>query len=285
MHLTMNYDPDQPRDETGKWTSGGGGSVKTEAGQQHIPGESASYIYGTLADHRDAEGNWKPERAALHRKIIDDELAKGSPTGARILMMGGGTAAGKSSIVKQGFVDTKDLVTSDSDAVKTKLPEYQELVKQGDPQAAAYVHEESSSVAKQLIKEGLSKNYGMIMDGTGDGKYEGLEKKVAGWRAAGAKEVVAEYVTVPTEIALERARIRGEETGRFVAPDVLRSLHKGVSEILPRAVQNKIFDRVRLWDTNVPMGQSPKLVMEQNKGKTVIHDQAGWDAFLAKAKE
>ena len=62
-------------------------------------------------------------------------------------MTGGPSANGKSTLLNSGKINhPKNMVTIDSDAIKTDLPEYNALIKTKDPRAAPFAHEESSKL-------------------------------------------------------------------------------------------------------------------------------------------
>ena len=263
--------------------SGSGGSVKTEKGLAQGP-DGPKSVRGTEADHKDANGNWTAARTKLHDKIVADHFAGHEAHGAPALvrMMGGGPASGKSTLLESGAVSNdRNFVEIDPDAIKGKLPEYQALLAINDKQAAAYVHEESSHLAKRVVSEGIAPNNSLSIDGTGDTSYENLERKVKGLQAKGAR-VEAEYVTVPTQVAVDRSNARGEKTGRFVPEETVKMIHAKVSQILPEAVKHNLFDSVRLWDTTTKV---PTLVMSQKDGHTTIHDGELWKSFMAKGKQ
>ena len=121
----------------------------------------------------------------------------------------------------------------------------------------------------------------MIYDGSGDGSYASLSEKIAGYRAKGQK-VIGHYVTVDTDEAIRRMRLRGERTGRFVPETYLRETHKNISVTIPRAMTEGQFDEITLWDTN---GPELLRVATSNRGGTItIYDEAGWQRFLAKGR-
>jgi predicted ABC-type ATPase len=80
-------------------------------------------------------------------------------------------------------------------------------------------------------------------------------------------------------VAIARANDRGRRTGRYVPETVIRQTHAGVSGVFPQVAGK--FDEVNLFDTT----GRPKLIAKGGKGKLDIIDQAGYDAFLAKASE
>lgn len=229
--------------------------------------------------HTNSSGEYSSERQKLHRKIVSELLANGvkydNPT---FTIMGGGPAAGKSNIIKNGSVEfRKGTIEIDSDSIKSRLPEYQQMVKNGDIRAAMFSHEESSHIAKLAMKSAAAKGYDYVLDGTGDGSLGSLKAKSDHARASGYK-VVGEYVTVNTEVAVSRARVRGEKTGRVVPDSVIRETHSRVSTILPKAVQEGVFDSVRLWDTN----NGTRLIFSHNNGKSTIVDGDAYQSFLGK---
>lgn len=239
----------------------------------------------SLAKHVDANGNLTPEREKLHEEIILRALeGKEKANGQQeFIMMGGGPASGKSTVVKKGAVDVPDekhAVTIDPDWCKAQLPEYQAMVKAGDKTAASYCHEESSALAKRISTVAQKNGYNVLYDGTGDGSVKSVEKKLAEAKANGlvTKGV---YVTVPTNIAVERSNARGIKTGRVVPEETIRGTHKKVSQILPEVAH--LFDGgVQLFSTDGEV----KLIAEGGKGKGMkAVDQKLFDDFLAKANE
>jgi predicted ABC-type ATPase len=239
-------------------------------------------------DRHQLNGQWTPQRQKLHAEIINKirgHVAPAPPGEKSYLMLGGGPASGKSSIIHQGLVTLPEHhVLLDSDAIKGELPEYKSLLGDKDERAANYAHEESSHIAKTATKQTLESGQHCVLDGTGDSSYEAVEKKVAQARKAGYK-VNAEYVTCSTEEAVKRNIERAKKTGRLPPENMLRSVHRGVSEILPKAVEKGLFDNVRLWDMENQTDGKPALVMTSERGKTTIHRPDLWEKFVAKAHE
>ena len=315
------YDPLQPRAPDGKWTSGGGGfssgsvntgesgggaagggssggSAGTAAGGAPRPGmgdipldsDTVAAMRGGSAEKHlvtmpDGSVQFTPERQALHDKIVRDAV-DGVPPSANptFHMMGGGAAAGKSSMVRSGAVDVPGegkAVQLNVDHTRTKLPEYGSMTAAGDKSASAFTHEEASYVTKRAQAAAFERRQDAVLDGTGDSSEASLTKKIATAQANGY-EVKGYYATVPVKVAIERSDARGSDPsspdfGRFVPHAVIEAQHKSVSAVLPKAAGK--FDSVVLYDTS--SGASPRLLMEGGKGKINIVDQAGYDAFLA----
>lgn len=237
----------------------------------------------SLSKHIDANGNLTPEREALHEKILFEALAgidKAQQGEQTFYMLGGGSGAGKTTVRNDPASDmpgkTK-AVTVDPDWVKTLLPEYQEMVKSGNTSAASYVHEESSALAKRINTVAQMNGYNVVYDGTGDGSVRSVEKKINEARSNGLT-VKGVYVTIPTEVAVERCAKRGARSGRVVPDDTIRDIHAKVSQILPEVAH--MFDEVKLF-SNI---DKVELIAQggNGKGMTAINQKA-YDDFLAKA--
>jgi predicted ABC-type ATPase len=296
----VKYDPDQPREPAGspgggRWTSGGGGGVAGPSSRpEDVASPSDNYPVAnpdgedTLQRFTQPDGTLTPERRALHETIIADHLA-GRPTVEKPVayFMGGGPASGKSTIIRDVVPIAKgDYVEVNPDLVKRYLPEFNEIKAAGGTNGAPFVHEESSSLSKEISEAASAAGKNILYDGTGDGSYESLVKKVGLLKAAGM-EVDAHYVTVDTDTAIQRSRDRalkpGENFGRHVPEQYIRQVHQGISELLPRAMRDGVFDKITLWDTNTH-GQNVKVASAVGSNVT-IHDQAAWNRFLAKARK
>ena len=226
------------------------------------------------------------ERAALHERMIAETVRQSdNPTPVEkplVLMMGGGTASGKSVAINSGRVKLpENSLKIDSDALKAKLPEYKTAIAAKDISAAGHCHEESSDVAKALAAKACQEHLNFVLDGTGDNSVETLRTKVEAFKAAGLR-VEAAYMTVDTDRALAWAKKRAEETGRHVDEKVLRLIHASVSRVLPEAVRQGFFDKVTLWDNN--SGVAVKVMTAEGSALTV-HDPVLWQRFLDKGKE
>lgn len=300
--------------------------------------------YATLRKHL------SPERAALHDKIIDshfvneDGTAKTPPTGQpEYVFMGGGPAAGKSSMLAEGAGPEwagngtnrsetgsdgafrsrgtdKHSVAINADEIKADLPPYKQLVgdakskggvgvggRTGQLTAAASVHEESSILSKGVNARAIQGGFNVILDGTGDKSGKDMQGKIEAVRGskdstgkAHGYKVTGVYATVPTEVALSRAALRGlpvgkkypksgedannpatwtgKGQGRYVHESIVAGTHAGVSRVFPDVTRS--FDSLTLFDTS---GTPPRQIFSGGKGKRiVVSDQKAYDEFLAK---
>lgn len=233
-------------------------------------------IGSSMEQYTDADGNWTPQRQKLHDEIVASTLSGAHPVDhPTVTFFGGGPASGKSTVMS---VEENNVVV-DADAMKAKLPEYNDMIKRGDSRAAAFSHEESSYLSSRVMNEGVAGGYNVTLDGTGDSSIGKLEKKVAVARAAGAT-VNAKYVTVDTDEAVRRATLRGQRTGRVVPESVIRETHANVSRTFNDAIKEDLFDSVQLWDNN---GSKPLLIGEKpTGGKWHVNDETAWRSFLGK---
>lgn len=232
----------------------------------------------TLEKYTRPDGTLTPQRAALHRKIINGILAGHQPQEHPVATFyGGGPASGKSTALKPGAPDSAVI---DSDEIKAQLPEYQKMREAGDPRAAAYVHEESSAISKQAMREAQARHLNYVLDSTGDGSLEKLAGKVNAAKRAGYM-TDGRYVTTHTDEAVRRSQARAAATGRHVPEEYIRAQHAAVSGTYGKAAKMGLFDRTQLWDTT---GSAPKLVAgKEPGGEFTVHDPAAWQRFLAKA--
>jgi hypothetical protein len=232
------------------------------------------------------------ERAALHRSVVEDATRGVPPSDdPTFYMLGGGPAAGKTTAINSGLADTpsrENAVQINADDVKAQMPEFERMrMSDNDDDffnAAAFSHEESSYLAKQVQKAALANRQDVVLDGTGDSTPDKLEKKIGQAREGGYK-VVGVYATVPTSDAVSRSNQRSLKEGerRFVPEAVVRGTHRDVSRALPEAIKGGWFDRVTLIDTST-RGSANKIGSGSGTSWKV-NDQAAWDAFLAKGDE
>lgn len=290
---------EHPRDADGKFTSTGGSSKSSEVKARTTTAASPSQDNDFSAIHRqykpvnpdapltqevyrDKEGQYTRERQKLHQKILGTMVKGVTPSkNPTVHMMGGGSAAGKGTIVRSGHLKIPDnSVKVDPDEVKGEIPEYQSMQFK-DPRGAFYVHEESSDVAEMARNYAIENEMDLFDDGTGDGSIEKLEEKVSKLRRNGHR-IVASYVTLDTDTAVKRAMERGARSGRYVPETVVRGIHANVSRVFPQAVERGLFDEFSLYDTR---GDSPTLVASGQGKQMTIHRQDLYDQFLAKEND
>lgn len=231
-------------------------------------------------------GEYTPERKALHERIINDYLSSGKAESDTVYMLGGAPANGKSTVVDSGLLPhPKGGLVIDPDKIKGMIPEYKTMLDSGNKDiikaAANFVHEESSLIGKEIQKRALQNNYGTIIDGVNDGSFDKVVKKIANIREMSGKPVRADYVSLDSDLSMKLAMMRAEKTGREVPLSYIKDMNKEISKLVPRLIENNTFDELYLWDTNI--NGEPRLILRQIGGKLEIVDKTLYDRFLKKA--
>lgn len=234
----------------------------------------------SLDKYIDDNGSFTPARTALHTKIISGMVGSHhtqvKPT---VVWLGGGPGAGKSTVALN-MVHTPDLLVIGADNIAEDLPEYQEMMSAGDLNAAVYAHREAVSVAHSAVEAAEARRLNYLLDGTGNGSYQWMVEAVKRSRRHGY-HIAAKYVTVDTDVAVQRAALRAAETGRAVPDSVIREKHARVSQVFQQAIKDGLFDSAELWDNN---GDEPVLVAERKPdGPFTVLDKKRWQSFVSKA--
>ena len=230
------------------------------------------------------DGKFSEERAALHEKMVSERLSGVSPREGEqqvFNMLGGGPAAGKGVFIRtnpEAFANTSTINADDYKMGEAGTGLVQNTTVPDGKLSAAWVHEESSYLAKTQTAEGYERGISMTLDGTGDNSAASTRGKLADARKHGYK-VNGYYVTCPTDVAVQRAQARAVKTGRGVPDKIIRQTHDRVSQVFPRVANE--FDTVKLYDTDAKI-----LIGEKKEGGVfTIYDKPGWDRFLAKRDE
>jgi predicted ABC-type ATPase len=249
-----------------------------------VPDANPTATVSTFYDFQ--AGQWSPERAALHDKIVTDYLSgngqppaewdgqAATPPPPRVfVMLGGGPAAGKTTALNSGVYERPaHAVIVNADEVKAMLPEGAA----GEPGWAPRTHEESSYLAKRIEAAAIERGANVILDGTGTKPARAAE--VA---ADVGMELVGRYTTVDVATALARADARAAATGRVVLPDVIVDKHRESTRRLVDTLDT--FDDLMLHDNSAE--GPPRLVASKRKGEPLkVHDQGLWDTFIAKGE-
>lgn len=246
---------------------------KGKAGGQWAPKGASTVPTRTL--HTDANGDYSAERKALHQEIVAGYLAQGVRYDKpEALFLAGGTGAGKSSLASTIELPP-NAITVDPDRIKTMIPEYHQMVGEGDKRAAMTVHEESSDLAQEIRTAATERRYNLVVDGTGDSEPGKFAERLREQREAGygVKVVV---VDTHVEVAIDRAEKRALRTGRMVPEPVIRQIHHDVA-----ARHLEWRDETTDWEVWAN-DDSPRLVAAKANGRTVIRDRTRYDEFVEK---
>ncbi|MDA2627260.1 zeta toxin family protein [Bacillus cereus] len=233
-------------------------------------------------------GEYTIERKVLHNEIIEsflkDQLQQEQEPEA--ILLGGGSAAGKSSIgelVSKGYKHQKqNLVWIDPDKIKEKIPEYQKLIESGNielmEQAAFLVHDESSDITMKLIKICMKRKLNFMYDGTMKNEVKYI-KLIQQLRQAGFS-IKAIIVDVPIKVALERSNMRFKVTGRLVPEHIIEESHMRVATTFSKI--KDLIDCYTLYDNT---GKEPEVFAfkESKRVKEIIVDGSRNDQFYEKS--
>ena len=169
-----------------------------------------------------------------------------------LYMMGGGPSSGKSTMLMADAVDVPigdEGIQVNADDIKTYLPEYVGLMEADQRRAASFVHEESSQISTRMIRESPTDKH-VVLDGVGDKGAGSVENRLKTARSRGQR-TIANYATLPTEMAVRLSAARGEETGRYVPEDYIRRAHADVTDTFFDLAKAKSLDELYLWNTEL----------------------------------
>ena len=157
------------------------------------------------------------ERNALQDRIVDYLYNVGIEKRKRekkVTIIIGLSASGKSTISNELLKEGQDggYLLTDADEAKALLPE------NNDGLLAGFVHEESSSINKQLLSKAIEAGDNICLPTVGGG--ESLFEKIQTFKDAGYRVKVS-LAHVPVEVAKERIIKRFEKDKRFVDTAVI----------------------------------------------------------------
>lgn len=234
-----------------KWREERPKSAKTdETWQQHFTGDPYD------------GGRPSAARAKIHAPIINKAVEKvkvADPKKKIAIITMGGPGSGKSSV--GGQIADDAFVRCDPDNVKEQLPEWKEWTDPNDTWrgAAASMQGESSYVSGKIRDRAISEGKSLFIDGSGRDP-EKMLSQIRNLKAEGyTVRIVA--VHLPAEVGLQRAKLRSEDSGRYVPDDVVERIYEAVP-ISFRAVSKEV-DHFKLYDN---LGRPAKLVWSKKDG-------------------
>lgn len=250
-------------------------------------------------------GQWDKERDKWHQAFTDSYTEGKIPVAGRkpiALILGGGTASGKSTLAKKLGADNPGMVHVDADAIKPQIPEFPQLRKEeGDPEketlsrnpnlAASRVHEESSYLAKLALAKAAAKQLDIIYDATSSGKGGGTLTGIVNSLHAKGYDVHGLFADVPIETAVERAKQRAADPsdpagfGRHIPAEAMKSTHYGAASNFMLIKDSPMFKSIKLYDTSGGLDEEPKMIYSKKEGSTKgqVHNEAKWKYYQDKA--
>lgn len=225
------------------------------------------------ADIFSKNGQLTPERQVWHDNIVDSYMqgheVQEEP---KIIFVGGGSAAGKTSAAADAAEAVGDHVYVNVDQLRPKLPEFGALV----PNNMGQMQDEVGSLRDDIIATAKERHYNIIIDGVGSGSAAQSVDQVT----AAGYEGGYYYVHRPVEDALTRAAARPLMTNKIadlrnVPPDVVKEAHiKARSSFAALADTNR---EVKVYDKSDPsFGKNGKVVFWKTAdGEIKTYDPVG----------
>ncbi len=163
-----------------------------------------------------------------------------------LFVIGGLAGAGKTTVL--GNTLQKSGVVIDPDSIKFDLGEIRGTDKEDIKSNPAKYHEESSVVAKHLLREMLREGKRTIFDGTMKSVPNVGDLTVLA-KSAGYK-THAKFIHIPIEVGIERDRMRGERGGRSLGEGLYRKLYEGYPTHKSLFTLAPKFDNIDLYDNS-----------------------------------
>jgi len=183
---------------------------------------------------------------------------------------GGLPGAGKSTTLGGEFYKNKVLI--DPDSIKYMLADERGISRKDVDLRPWELHEESSVIAKHLVREAVREKKDVIYDVTMKGT-ENLNDLLY-MVNNDTFQANAAFIHLPIEKGIERDKARGESGGRSIGADLYKKLfgdyptHKAFFQLKDN------FDNFRVYDNSVPLGQEAKLFYVKNDGQEkVLHPE------------
>ena len=249
-------------------------------------------------------GEWDAKREEWHQAFAEREIAGKTPVQGRppiAIIMGGGTASGKSTLARKIAGDDPNMVHVDADGIKPRIPEHEELRKaEGDQPTATATrnpnlassreHEESSYIAKLTMAKAAANGLDVLYDATSSGK--GLAIMINKMASEGY-DVHLLFADVPEHIAAARAESRAANPndpagfGRHIPEEAMHNTHvlSAANYILMK--DSSMLKSARAYDTTE---REPALMHSKGigfKGEDLgpgkIHDDSKWEYYTRKA--
>lgn len=234
-------------------------------------------------------GKLSPERQKLHNEIIEEYFKGKTPYAPgqekRALFTGGGGAAGKGAFsdvdeaknkdgLKQYYGKNENPLIIDPDALKERFSVADGKDFSKDSKLAAFYHEESSALAKQIYSTALQHGYPVMYDGTatGGGIFKLLDAAEKSGYSTHMNFIFSDLATV-SQNSLDRYEF-GKQHRLVPLPVIVGAHGKAYDAVLK--LQDKL-DSFSLWDN---AGRTMRQVGTSSRGKKLkITNQDSWNRF------
>lgn len=209
-----------------------------------------------------------PERHELRANIANKLYGEGAAKkNGRADIVIGLPAAGKSEKMARPLAETHGSLIVDSDAAKEHLPEYQNGI------GASATHKESDKIAISILGKAVANKDNVVLPLVGK-NVDKIQNTIDALKEAGY-DVHLHHNDVPVEASKARAVSRFHETGRFVDPEYIHDVGLQPSETYDTLQGYAGLNGSSKISNDVPKGQRPVLIHQENAGLPEEHFQTG----------
>nr|WP_172694684.1 zeta toxin family protein [Pseudomonas alcaligenes] len=175
----------------------------------------------------------------------------------RAIITGGQPGSGKGALARQAenaFAASGSCVSIDVDELRDYHPQYKELQRVNDREAANLVHPDASAWASQLIRDAAAARKNIVIDQTSKSP-DALIDLTKQLKAAGYN-IELRVMAVNSEISEQRIHTRYEKDkadnklARFVPPEVHFAGYIGLPESVAAVEREKAVDGLSIHDSN-----------------------------------
>lgn len=296
----LKFNPNQPRDSDGRWTSGGGGHAKppkpaaekkprslneyydkytdhtataetilhslspNERKEVHEKLAAATRLPETSAMHTDVNGNYTAERLAIHQKIVDHFLSPENIHNATPVAGHPPTfivLGGRGGSGKSAFTNGKINEFNAKKFIKLDSDEIKAHLPEYKGWNANQVHQESSDIFNRISQVATGMGLNVLHDATmKSGKIAGTVQQL---KALGYR-VEGHYMFVPPQVSAQRA------LGRYLGKGPsARGRLVPVDVILQNTHNERNFEALKpafdKWSAYDNRGSSPQLIGRKEK--------------------
>ncbi len=178
-------------------------------------------------------------RGGNDRQALSDVKEPQSQDNPLVVFMGGGGAAGKTSLLRRevakGNIPDEGRVLSNPDEIREFLPEYDLLNELNDSRSSVITHPEASAISEEIERRARQNSFPLVIDGTMKNSEKSLTQ-ARNLRAEGYRTKMIAVTIDPYE-ALVRSFLRAIGSKRYVPPPVLLGAHKGFNAALPAYIE------------------------------------------------
>jgi len=192
---------------------------------------------------------------AEHDEIYVGIAKKILPNNPRVIITGGQPGSGKGTLAALAMQELEAFgaaIKIDADDLRDRHPQYKQLQRDNDREAATHVHPDASAWAKRLMNDAVAKRVNIVIDQSSKNS-DSVLKQVEKLRSADY-QIELRVMAVNAEISEQRIHTRYEDekadkvVGRFVPLDVHEEAYTGLAKTLAAVEREKAVDVLGVYD-------------------------------------